>query len=71
MRWDPSKMKVHERISFLVKQRKGVDKMNVGSLVKIPATLQKHKGKEKILEPMVELDEHIDFHSSESSRDVN
>ncbi|CAM6030436.1 unnamed protein product [Sphagnum balticum] len=64
-------MKAHERTSSPVKQRKGVDKVNVGSPLKIPMALQKHKGKEKILKPMVELDEHINFHSLELSGDVN
>jgi hypothetical protein len=45
----PSKTKAHERTSSHVKQRKGVDKVNVGSLIKIPMAPQKHKGKEKFL----------------------
>jgi len=67
----PSKAKAHERIFSLVKQRKGVDEVNMGSLVKTLVAPQKQKGKEKVHEPIVEWDEHIDFHSFESSGDVN
>jgi hypothetical protein len=34
-------------------------------------TFQKQKRKEKVLEPIVEFNEHVDFHSSKSSGDVN
>jgi hypothetical protein len=64
-------MKAHERTSSPVKQRKGVDKVNVGSPLKIRTAFQKHKGKEIFKKLMVELDEHINFHSLESSGDVN
>ncbi len=67
----PSKAKAHERTFSLVKQRKGVDEVNMGSPMKTLVAPQKQKGKEKVPEPIVEWDEHIDFHSSESSRDVN
>jgi hypothetical protein len=67
----PSKAKSHEKTPSLVKQRKGVDEVNVGSLVKTPVVPQKQKGKEKVPEPIVELDQHIDFHSSKSSGDMN
>jgi len=33
-----NKKKAHERIPSLVKQRKGVDKVSMGSLVKAPTT---------------------------------
>jgi len=45
--------------------------VNVGSLVKTPMTPQKQKGKEKNHEPIVKSNEHVDFHSFESSGDVN
>lgn len=43
----------------------------MGSLAKILATFKKYKKKEKVPKPIVELDEHIDFHSFKSTRDVN
>jgi hypothetical protein len=58
-----SKKKAHERTPSPIKQRKGMDKVNVGSLIKTPTTPQKQKRKEKVLEPIVEFDEHVDFHS--------
>ncbi len=68
----PNKAKAHERTPSPIKQRKGVDEVSIGSLVKIPATPQKQKGKEnKIPKPIVELDEHVDFHSSKSSENMN
>lgn len=73
-RWDetnPNKAKAHERTPSLIKQRKGVDKVSVGSSVKIPTTPQKHKRKEKALRPIVKSDEYLNFHSSESSGDMN
>ncbi len=48
-----------------------IDEIYMGSLVKTPITPQEQKGKEKILKPIVEFDEHVDFHSSKSSGDVN
>jgi hypothetical protein len=45
----PSKTKAHEKTSSHVKQRKGVDEVNVSSPIKIPTTPQKHKRKEKFL----------------------
>jgi hypothetical protein len=43
----------------------------MGSLAKTPMAPRKHKGKEKVFEPIVELDEHINFHSFELNGDVN
>ncbi len=37
--------------------------MRVGSSAKIPTTPKKNKGKEKILEPIMESPKHINFHS--------
>ncbi len=45
--------------------------MNVGSAVKTPMASQMHKRKETFPKPIVELDEHFDFHSSEFSGDMN
>jgi hypothetical protein len=46
--------------------------MSVGSLVKTLETPKKSKGKENVLESIVESSEHIDFHwSSESNGDVH
>jgi hypothetical protein len=46
--------------------------MSVGSPVKIAVAPKKHKGSEKVLEPIVELAEHINFHfSSKSNGDVH
>jgi len=71
MKGGPSRAKAHDRTPSLVKQRKRVDEVNVGPLVKTPAALQKHKKKEKVPKPIVELNEHLDFHSSKSNGDVN
>jgi len=73
-KWDEgglNKTKAHERTLSPVKQRKGMDKVNVGPLIKTPTTPQKHKRKEKVLELIVELNEHFDFHSSKLNGDVN
>ncbi len=44
----------------------------MGSPVKTPAAPQKQKGKEnKIFKLVVELDEHVDFHSFESTGNMN
>jgi len=43
----------------------------MGSLVKTFAALKKYKEKEKVPEPIVDLNKHIDFHSSKSNGDVN
>jgi len=59
-----SKAKSHERTPSLVKQRKGEGEVSMGSPTKIPMAPKKHKGKEKVLEPIVESSEHIDFHFS-------
>jgi hypothetical protein len=59
-----NKAKSHEKTRSLVKQRKGEGEVNVGSSTKTPVALTKHKGKEKVLELIVELFEHVDFHSS-------
>jgi hypothetical protein len=59
-----NKTKAHERTPSLVKQRKGVDEVSMGPPVKTPTNPHKHKKKEKVLEPIVELNEHFDFHSS-------
>jgi len=67
----PSKARAHARTPSLVKQRKGVDEVSMGSHVKTPTTPQKQKGKEKILELIMESEEHIDFHSLKSNEDVN
>ncbi len=67
----PSKARAHERNPSFVKQRKGVDEVSVGSPVKTPTTPQKQKGKEKVLEPIVEFEKHVDFHSLESNGNVN
>ncbi len=48
-----------------------MDEVNVGSSVKTRTTFQKQKGKEKVFEPIVEFNEHVDFHSSKSSGHVN
>ncbi len=57
-----SKAKSHERIFFPIKQRKGEDKVRMGSPMKTPISPKKHKGDENIFELIVELHEHIDFH---------
>jgi len=44
-----------------------VDEVNMGPLVKTPTIPRKHKKKEKVLKPIVELNEHFDFHSSKSN----
>ncbi len=67
----PSKARAHDRTPSLVKQRKGVDEVSVDSPMKTPTTPQKQKGKEKIPEPIMESEQHIDFHSLESNEDVN
>jgi hypothetical protein len=67
----PSKAKAHERTPYPIKQRKGVDEVNVSSSAKTPTTPKKHKGKEKVLKPIVESNEHINFHSFELNGDVN
>jgi hypothetical protein len=67
----PSKAKAHERTFYLIKQRKGVDEVNMDSPAKTPTALKKHKGKEKVFEPIVKLDEHINFQSFELIGDVN
>jgi len=59
-----NKDKSHEKTRSLVKQRKGEGEVNVGSSTKTPMALTKHKGKEKVPELIVELFEHVDFHSS-------
>jgi hypothetical protein len=43
----------------------------MGSLAKTLAALKKYKGKEKISKPIMESDEHVNLHFSESSGDVN
>jgi hypothetical protein len=48
-----------------------MDEMNMGSLVKILATPQKHKKKEKVLKLIMKSDEHLNFHSSKLSGDIN
>jgi hypothetical protein len=48
-----------------------MDELNMGSLVKTPTTLQKQKGKEKNFKPIVDFNEHVDFHSSKLNGDVN
>jgi len=48
-----------------------MDELNMGSLVKAPTPLQKQKGKEKFFKPIVEFNEHGDFHSSKLNGDVN
>lgn len=68
---NPSKAKAHERIPSHFKQRKGVDEVSMGLSTKILTAPKKHKGKEKVFEPIVELDEHINFHSFELNGDVN
>ncbi|CAK9863742.1 unnamed protein product [Sphagnum jensenii] len=50
---------------------KRVDEVNMGLSAKTLAALKKHKGKEKVFEPTVELDEHINFHSFELNGDMN
>lgn len=51
----PNQKKAHERTLSLVKKRKGVDEVSVGSPIKTFTTPHKHKGKEKVPEPMVKL----------------
>jgi hypothetical protein len=66
-----NKAKDHERTPSPVKQKKGKDEVSMGSLVKTFAAFKKYKEKEKVPEPIVDLNEHIDFHSSKSNGDVN
>jgi hypothetical protein len=43
----------------------------MGSLTKTLVAPEKHKGKEKVFESIVESDEHINFDSFELTGDVN
>jgi len=45
--------------------------VNMGSLAKTPMAPKKQKGKEKVLEPIIKSDEHVNFHYFESNGDVN
>jgi hypothetical protein len=65
-----NKARAHEETPSPIKQRKGVDEV-VGSPMKTPTTLQKQKGNEKVLEPIVEPNEHVDLHFLELSGDMN
>jgi hypothetical protein len=71
MKQAQSKQRPMRGILPLFKQRKGVHEVSMGSLAKTLVTLKKHKGKEKVLEPIVESDEQVNFHSFESNGDVN
>jgi hypothetical protein len=67
-----SEAKSHERTPSLVKQRKGKDEMSVGSPAKTSIAPKKHKRNEQVLEPIVELAKHINFHfSSKLNGDVH
>ncbi len=65
------KAKAHERTPSPIKQRTGVHEVSMGSLAKNLVALKKHKGKEKVLEPIVESNEQVNFHFFESNGDVN
>jgi hypothetical protein len=66
-----NKAKDDERTPSPIKQKKGKYKVSMGSLVKTLPTLKKYKGKEKVHKPIMESDEHVNFHSFKSSGDVN
>jgi hypothetical protein len=65
------KQRSMNRLFPLSSKRREWDEVNVGSLVKNFVAPQSQRGKEKILDPIVELNEHINFHSFESSGDEN
>jgi len=67
----PSNAKAHERTLYPINQKKGVNELNMGSSTKTLVAIKKHKGKEKVFESIVELDEHINFLSFELIGDVN
>jgi len=67
----PSKAKAHERTLYPINQKKGVNELSMGSSTKTLVAPEKHKGKEKVFESIVESDEHIDFHSFELTGDMN